>query len=621
MNTAKSPQIAYLDQALWKRFNDPAIERNDFAKVWLALQCSMITSNQRGYSITRGCVVFKEQEKFSPAAYWPEATQPTPGMSAAAELAIREQRGVVYKPNEQTESHPQEVPIAFPFVVDGSLAGIVVLEVIAQSNAEVGAAMRQLQWGLASLENYCRRLQAPKSSHLVTALELTAAGLDAKNDLSAAFSMATEMATALACESVTIGFKKSGVKKGSNIQVTALSHNARFDKRSNRIRALEHAMDEALDQKHLISFPSSDNQLQITSAHEALLAITGSQSICTIPLIDKGEFIGAISIEHLDKDFFDATKIALCQRLTFALAPILELKRLEARWIGEKIADAVAAPIKKLIGPRHYAMKLATLALVGIIALMSIAVGEHRVSAAATLEGWQQRHIPAAIDGYIAQSYVKAGDVVKAGQPLFDLDDRELQLEKIKWSNQKEQLQKKYLDAFAQRDLAQVGVLEAQTLQAAAQLDLINEQLKRTRAVAPFEGVIVAGDLTQRLGSPVKRGESLMQIAPLDNYRIILAVGENDITQLQLGQQGVINLSALPDQTFPFTIKQITPVAEEKEGVNSFLVEAHLDEGALNLRPGMQGTGKISIGQRKLLWIWTHSLVDWLNVTIWRWWK
>ncbi|MGR8919274.1 MAG: hypothetical protein ACU85V_06630, partial [Gammaproteobacteria bacterium] len=37
------------------------------------------------------------------------------------------------------------------------------------------------------------------------------------------------------------------------------------------------------------------------------------------------------------------------------------------------------------------------------------------------------------------------------------------------------------------------------------------------------------------------------------------------------------------------------------------------------LRPGMQGVGKVAVGERHLLWIWTHPFVDWLRLKLWSW--
>jgi hypothetical protein len=75
----------------------------------------------------------------------------------------------------------------------------------------------------------------------------------------------------------------------------------------------------------------------------------------------------------------------------------------------------------------------------------------------------------------------------------------------------------------------------------------------------------------------------------------------------------------MPDTLFPFTVSSITPVNLAKEGRNSFRVEAQLEHATERLRPGMEGVGKILIGERKLVWIWTHSLTDWLRLWAWTW--
>ena len=50
-----------------------------------------------------------------------------------------------------------------------------------------------------------------------------------------------------------------------------------------------------------------------------------------------------------------------------------------------------------------------------------------------------------------------------------------------------------------------------------------------------------------------------------------------------------------------------------------FRVEARLDGLHTGLRPGMDGVAKIDIGERSLLWIWTHSALEWLRMAWWAW--
>ena len=108
-------------------------------------------------------------------------------------------------------------------------------------------------------------------------------------------------------------------------------------------------------------------------------------------------------------------------------------------------------------------------------------------------------------------------------------------------------------------------------------------------------------------------------IEPLDGYRIILKVDQRDIAEPALGQRGQLALTALPGQALPFTVQRITPVSIAEDGRNYFRVEAHLDEPVPGLRPGMEGVAKIGVDRRRFIWIWTHSMTDWLRLWTWSW--
>jgi hypothetical protein len=98
-----------------------------------------------------------------------------------------------------------------------------------------------------------------------------------------------------------------------------------------------------------------------------------------------------------------------------------------------------------------------------------------------------------------------------------------------------------------------------------------------------------------------------------------LQVDEHQIADLAQGQVGQLILKSLPEKQFPFVVEKITPVSEAVEGQNRFRVEARLTEGMELLRPGMEGSGKITIDRRSLHWIWTHEIVEWFELWFWYW--
>src|SRR4029079_16318469 len=123
--------------------------------------------------------------------------------------------------------------------------------------------------------------------------------------------------------------------------------------------------------------------------------------------------------------------------------------------------------------------------------------------------------------------------------------------------------------------------------------------------VAPFDGVVVSGDLSQLVETPVEQGKVLFEVAPRDRYRVILKVDERDINFVKVGQPGDLVLPGLPGEVVKFAVKQITPVSTPQEGHTYFRIEAQFADSSTRLRPGMEGVGKVLVGRARLIWIWT----------------
>ena len=135
---------------------------------------------------------------------------------------------------------------------------------------------------------------------------------------------------------------------------------------------------------------------------------------------------------------------------------------------------------------------MAGIALTLAIVLSSTVTAQYRVPAKTLIEAQTQRVAVAPFNGYIASARVRAGDLVRAGEVLATLDNRDLKLEQLKWSSQKEQYSKQYNLAMAQHNAAQTKITAAQVGQADAELALIEDQLGRTDVRAPIDGLVVS---------------------------------------------------------------------------------------------------------------------------------
>lgn len=583
---------------------------NSVAQLWLGLQCRQITGASQGLVVLDG-----DDGKPAPAAVWPEGSTLAQGLAKTAQHALRQRRDMVLElrtnPGTERADYHQ---VACLVEIEGEVAGVVALQVRSGS-AQPQSLLRLLKWGAAWFQLLMEYAESSRNRQLGAVLELVASSIEGKRFLQGGIAVATQLADRLQCEQVAIGFLDAAAR---HVSVQALSNNPRFDRRQNLIRAIERAMMEALDQAAVVSYPDNVGSLPIVvHAHEKLAQ--GQRCLCTVPMAQDQRPLGAITLIRSKDRPFDEEELAVVEHIAAVVGPILELRRREDRWLPAKVRDEFVSGLGAFLGPGRLLAKIGALLAALILGSLCLATGEYRVSADATLEGVVERSLVAPQDGFIAEALVRPGDVVEEDQLVARLDDKDLRLEVRKWASQRAQVQREYRQAMANQERSQLRVLRARIDQANAQLSLIDEQLARTELRAPFAGVVVSGDLSQALASPVERGQVLYKIAPLDDYRVILKVDERDIDDLMVGQRGSLALSAAPERRFDVTVERITPVSLAAEGRNVFEVEAQLEDPPAMLRPGMEGVAKVFVDQRRLIWIWTHHLIDWLRLKLWVW--
>lgn len=514
-------------------------------------------------------------------------------------------------------------------VAPGIIGGLPVAAVIEQSNAsprEQASALDVLSRAVGWLD-WTLHLQSapPQSSPSQTpagrgpgaerTLDLLAISLEPRPVAATSLALTTELATLLGCERVSLGRFD-----GETLVLDAISNTGQLDTRSRLARDIVSAMQEAIDQDAIVVHPAPKGETPLAaSAHRHLADEQGLAEIWSLPLRDDDALTGALLVEFAKGRGPRAATRDWLEQLASLLAPVLGLLRRDQAGLGERVHGLLREDLPRAMGLDRVNVWIG----IGVAALMVLSLAllpaTHRLSAPAELEGIVQRAIVAPMSAYVAESRHRAGDVVKKGDVLGVLEDSDLRLEARKWTAKRDQRRKELRAALADRDRSQVRILKAQVEQAEAELELISEQRRRARLIAPFDGVVTRGDLSQALGSPVERGDVLFEVAPKDDHRVILEVDGRDIAFVETGQGGRLTLKALPGDAMDFKIRRVTPISSSEDGRSFFRVEAALAHGGSGLRPGMEGVAKIDVGERSLLWIWTHSALDWLRMAWWAW--
>lgn len=608
----------------WARL---ATARDDaeFDPAWLALLCAQLPA-VRAALLVRGS---HQRGGFSAAAVWPEAAQADRSLAPVAERALAsgrgDLRGAVSGSLPALDGEP--VHLAYPVAVDGVLHGAVALELQPVSPQELQRAPRVVHWACAQLEARLRAqaMSAMREdfSRVSQAGELLATALQHARLGAAALALANELSARLSAQRVSVGLVRA-----RSVEVVAMSHTALVEASTDGVRLIVDAMEEVLDAGLPLSHPAAPEldgadavPLPDAPAQAALAAANGNAGVLSVPLVDAAGVVGLLTLERATAAFSEAETHGL-RALGQLLGPVLALQRDNERGLWRRAVDGTGDTWRRLTGPGHAGLKLGTLGVLLLLAVPLLVDVPHRVAARTVIEGEMQRASVAPFAGVVAEAPVRAGDTVRAGALLARMQDRDLQLEQARWLAEEDLADRRYRQAAALRDRAEMAQAQARIAQARAQRQLADEQLARARVLAPFDGVVVSGDGRSLQGLPLEQGKPMFEIAPLNRWRVVLEVDERDIAAVRPGQRGELALAGLTGERVPFAVRQVTPVSTARDGRNFYRVEADVAQAAADgarLRPGMEGVGKIEAGHATLAWIWTHGLTDWLRLALWKW--
>lgn len=449
--------------------------------------------------------------------------------------------------------------------------------------------------------------------------------------------LVTQLNKMLACHRVSLGWVS-----GQSLRVRVLSDGVLLDEGA-ALPELHQAMLESSHQQAVLNWPPQNqvneaSRHRITLAHQTLYRVQGLSGLLTVPLAQGDAVVGALTFErtaHHDPKRpvsapdhgeahmgFTQDEIRWAEQLATLLAPALALRYKLEQPAWERARSWVETLKLRLADPRERVLRWSVLAFFGAL---SFGIGlplPYQLTATARLEGAVQRVMSAPQDGFLREVHVRPGDLVKAGQVMADMSDDELQTARRARQAEANQHENAFAEAFARGDRAQAVMAQSKLAEAKAQLSLIEQQLARLKITSPFDGVVIAGDLRQQLGAPVKRGDALLTLAPGLDWRVVMEVDEADVAMLAKGQLAQLRLAALPDQTIGLVLSRVTPVAKSTASGLKYEIEAvptGAGAGAKGLRPGLQGVARIDMPARPLLWRMADRCWQWLRMLAWTW--
>jgi HlyD family secretion protein len=173
--------------------------------------------------------------------------------------------------------------------------------------------------------------------------------------------------------------------------------------------------------------------------------------------------------------------------------------------------------------------------------------------------------------------------------------------------------QRNYEMAVNKRDIARAQLIvsqakvkqaQAQVTQYKATLSRTSEQLNYATIVAPIDGVILSRDVEvgDAISSILVLGSSATLVMTLGDMKQVYVDGkvdESDIGKVYLGQPARIKVESFKDKSFTGKVTKIAPMGVEKDNVTTFQVRVSIDNSGGELKALMTANAEVILEEHK----------------------
>jgi len=276
-----------------------------------------------------------------------------------------------------------------------------------------------------------------------------------------------------------------------------------------------------------------------------------------------------------------------------------------------------------------------------------------KVSANGQIDAQRKVDLSANVMGQIVNLAVREGDVVKKGDFLLQIDQKQLAASaqgaeasmralfsdrdgarstlaeaEVTYQRARNNFEQKIIPA-AELDRARtaldgarsnVASIEQRIQQARSNVTAARDTLSKTTMVAPMGGIITALPVEEGevavIGTMNNAGTKLLTIADMSVVEAVMEVDETDVPNVKVGQRATVTIDAYPNKTFEGKVTEVGSSPMTANGAGSggeavnFEVKIQLTNPPTGVRPGFSASADIITGTRsKALSIPLQALV------------
>jgi RND family efflux transporter MFP subunit len=364
-----------------------------------------------------------------------------------------------------------------------------------------------------------------------------------------------------------------------------------------------------------ISDPRPETQEKFRRYFES----SGMRSFYALPLGDDEGRLGILSFESSDAEFLGALHLEIIKILSSQATLALRNASLykEVPFIG--ILEPLIEKRRRFMAIERQRRGL-LLGSVGVAALALVLVPlPMRVSGQAQVSPSQTQYVNAEEDSVVQRAFVREGDRVEPGTPLFQMAD---------WGQRATLAgaQAKYETAMAQmnraltdNDATAAGQHQVEAEYARGEVARLNDRLERTTLRSEIAGVVATAHVEDLVGKKLSNGDPVVELVSTGSVVVDVAVPERDVALVRPGAEVAVKLESFPAATFRGRVDVVSPSGTTVGDNHLFFARVELPNGDGRLRPGMQGSGKVRVGLRPLGYVLFRDPALWVWSTLWNW--
>ena len=456
---------------------------------------------------------------------------------------------------------------------------------------------------------------SPEAVRSSSSPENTSARLNsaAQHPTRLAMEMASELKNRHELDIAAIGFVSGG-----RVRVAAISGMDEVRSSNPGVARVRAAMEECLDFRETVIFggPLAESDLDVDCRlHAQWSAAAGGYAVASLPLCSGDDIVAIVSVVGSSPNALQHGELHEFAEEMADYATLVPLSQNASRSVLSHAANRTGQLIRGVFGRRK--ATTTTLACAALSAWLVFGTLPYSLTVPCVVEATAHRTVPSPREAVLAELFARPGDIVSKGQLLAILDAHEDILERDKLHAEIATLQAKADQALAEGEAGEGRIFAAQEHSLRAQLAAVERSIQQAEIRAPQAGVILQGDLRERLGGRLSLGDPLFEMAGGDHMVVKLRIPENVVLDARECLAATFAPAARPEDTFELEKVRIEPSSTVFEGKNVFLGESATNARLGRLAPGMEGVAHLELENRNAWWVLTHRVTNWLRLNFW----